>query len=157
MIFFFAFASSNLYVGTMGRIALIRQIGSHSESSVVTDHLSVGLHVPPGVLIWELHFFHQFILLGWSMQTSSFSFSRVVVGKLDSTVSSKSPTKFLRCKKYLCSSQNLIDEIYRSGYVPQTILLRVFFFLQKLVTPWSMSSYIRSWFYCCSGCILRQE
>lgn len=50
MIFFF-FASSNLYVGTMGHIALIRQIGSHSESSVVTDHLSVGLHVLSGVLI----------------------------------------------------------------------------------------------------------
>lgn len=36
---------------TMGHTALIRQIGSHSENSVVTDHLSVGLYVSSGILI----------------------------------------------------------------------------------------------------------
>lgn len=48
--FFLPLASSNLYMETRGRTALIRQIVSHSENSVVTDHLSVGLYVPSGIL-----------------------------------------------------------------------------------------------------------
>lgn len=36
---------------TMGCRALIRHIVSHSENSVVTDHLSVGSYVFSGILI----------------------------------------------------------------------------------------------------------
>lgn len=47
--FFWPSVPSNLHVETMGCIAYIRQIGSHSENSVVTDHLSVG-YVPSNIL-----------------------------------------------------------------------------------------------------------
>lgn len=46
--FFLPFVPSKLFAGTMGCTALIRQLGSHSENSVVTDHLSVGFYVSLG-------------------------------------------------------------------------------------------------------------